>query len=556
MRPALLLVLIASLLVPAGSADAARPKRKPASCQAKAKKIKKPARRRAALKRCRKARLRTPAATARSEGGADDVTVVAVLDAGMNPYHWDFLSAKLPQHQNADPLDDVPLDRPATEWLPGFGEGLASFERIDLPLEASNPGAGFGPTEAMKGLPASSRGDHRAVWFPGTKIIGAMAFGEPGGNGDLFRGAGGHGVGTTSTIAGNIHGTCPECLIFFIDMGGGPEHAEAALEWTLAQPWIDVVSNSYGNSTTLPEIYAGSDLEAQRSAVERGQEILFSAGNGFDAAFFVSNPAAFSSQKGPDWILTVGAGAPGEDNHYGYDANGGSYAGAGKPVDVAGVGGDYPNAIGATTVSGTGETGFWGTSNAAPQIGGLYARSLYLARKALGGPSRSQSGGVIASGTPVACGTARPDCELGDGVLTERELRMRLLHGAVHSEGGVALYPPVGQHPTLPPVGEEELMGEGHGTYFGRQAGPASTAWLVELERVVGPMFGRISAPVRPAGEHEWFVVDSHCRQRNWGAWKLGYYVEGQTALPGPDPRWPIRSVHEQTCLGGATPLG
>jgi len=135
---------------------------------------------------------------------------------------------------------------------------------------------------------------------------------------------------------------------------------------------------------------------------------------------------------------------------------------------------------------------------------------------------------------------------------------MRLLHGAVRSEGGTAFLGQLGQNPTAPPVGEEELLGEGHGTYFARQAGPKpdSREWLEELERIYGPMVGRTPALERPDGEAEWFTVDSYCKQENWGAWGNGYYVDGVTPLPGPDPAWPVRSAHEQTCLGGPTPAG
>jgi hypothetical protein len=569
----LALVLIASLLVglPAAPADAA--KHKPASCVKKAKKIKKASKRRAALKKCRKAkrkpaRPKPPAAPAPGatppviappfvEGGKDDVTVVAVLDGGINPYHWDFLSAKLPQHQDGQPGNDIPLDRPATEWLPGFG-GFKSFDRIDLELEEDDPKAGFGDEKPLTGLQPSSDKATHAYWLPGTKIIGALLFGDREKK-NLWQGADAHGVGTTSSLVGNIHGTCPECLLFFVDYGSTNADAEAAIQWAQSQLWIDVISNSYGHGGTVPKIYAGSDTEKSRAATERGQETVFSGGNGVENAYGVPNPTAFSSQKGPDWILTVGAAAPGKDNYYGDDADGGAYSGAGKPVDVAGVGLAYPNAYQAETVGGTSECcGFSGSSNAAPTVAGLYARALYLARTALAGPSRVQEGGVIAQGAPVACGAAHRDCELGDGKLTEPELRTRLLHGAVRSAGGTAFLGQLGKSPSAPPVGEEELLGEGHGTYFARQAGPKpdSREWLVELERIYGPLVGRAPVLERPAGEREWFVVDSYCKQQNWGAWKFGYFVDGVTELPGPDPDWPVRSAHEQTCLGGPTPAG
>jgi hypothetical protein len=573
--PAVLFMLLA-FLVTAPAAPAPAKAKKP-SCTQKAKRIKSVKKRKAALKKCAKAKakkkrrtppvLRTPAAPAapaiaaapaRSEGGVDDVTVVAVLDGGTNPYHWDFQSAHLPQHLDADPGNDIPLDRPATEWLPGFATSMAggSFDRIDLELDTADSEAGFGDGKPLIDLRASSRELRHAYWLPGTKVIGSMLFGSPDEKKALWQGADAHGVGTTSSSVGNLHGTCPECLLFFIDYGSSTEDAEAAIEWAEAQPWIDVVTNSYGHGGTVPKIYAGSNVESQRAAVERGQEIVFSGGNGVENAYGASNPTTFSSQKGPDWILTVGAASPGPDNHYGADSDGGAYSGAGKPVDVAGVGADYPNAYGATTVSGVGSFGFGGSSNAAPTLAGLYARSLHLARTALAGPSKVQAGGVIAQGAPVACGAARPACELGDGRLTEVELRTRLLEGAVPSEAGTAFLGQAGQSPTIPPVGEENLMGEGHGTYFARQAGPKSTAWLTELERIVGPMSGRAPALERPDGEKDWFIVDSYCRQDMWGAWKLGDYVDGITTLPGPDPAWLVRSAYEQTCPGGPTPLG
>jgi len=600
--PALLLLLVLALgATAAGPADAA--KRKAPTCEAKAKRIKGETKRAAALRRCAATRKRrackakakrianrakrakalkkcrapkpaprpvTPTGPAvgapvgapvapRVEGGADEATVVAVLDGGINPYHWDFLGAKLPQNQDAVAGNDIPLDRPANEWLPGFAEsaaGFSSFSPIGLELDGIDPDAGFGDPAALQGLKTSTAQRREAYWLPGTKIIGAMLFGDGEQKKDLWQGADAHGVGTTSSVAGNLHGTCPECLLFFIDYGNTAEEAEAAIEWAEAQPWIDVISNSYGHGGLVPKFYAGSNVDAQRRATERGQEIVFSGGNGVENGYVVSNPTAFSSQKGPDWILTVGAAAPGEDNHYEADSTGGAYSGAGKPVDLAGVGSDYPNAYSAATVSSVGSSGFGGSSNAAPTVAGLYARSLHLARTALGGPSKVQAGGVIAQGTPVACGSARPDCELGDGRLTEPELRTRVLHGAVNSKGGTAFLGQLGQNPTAPRIGEEELMGEGHGTYFARQSGPKSTAWLAELERIVGPMSGGAPVLERPAGEADWFVVDSYCKQQMWGAWTEGYFVDGVTQLPGPDPAWPFRSAHEQTCLGGPTPLG
>ena len=145
----------------------------------------------------------------------------------------------------------------------------------------------------------------------------------------------------------------------------------------------------------------------------RGQTIVSSAGNGIENAFVVPNSpdVHVRSHQGPDWMITVGATTPPEDGHYDAffdedtEEKPGGISGAGKPVDVASLGYDYPTAYYAESVGETGSIGFSGTSNAAPTISGTYARSLYLARKLLLGTSRTQDKGVIARGWPVRCGT-------------------------------------------------------------------------------------------------------------------------------------------------------
>ncbi|MEA2124532.1 MAG: serine protease [Solirubrobacteraceae bacterium] len=497
-------------------------------------------------------------------GGIGDATVVAVLDTGINPYHWDFAASRMPQQRNTTTGDDMPLDRPASQWLTGFAAttGFASFDRVDLTLEendATQRNDELREVDAGKwdAVQVSTPQTLHAYWFPGTKVIGALTFNA---GGQILGADDDHGVGTTSSAVGNLHGTCPECLLFFIQTPDGDDAlGEKAIDWAMQQPWIDAISNSYGYGSNdvygRDRIYAGSNTALQRNASDRGQTIFFSAGNGIENAFLVPNQTTFSSQEGPDWIMTVGAVSPGPDDTYepivtgALDANG-PYLGAGKPVDVAGVGSDYPTAYGAATVSATGSIGFGGTSNATPQVTGLYARSLYLARTALAGDSRGQSGGVIATGSLASgCGSARPGCELGDGTLTAAELRTRLLHGAVHHGGTTVSGAGLGDV-SAPAVGEEVLAGEGHGAYLGRVDG--ANGWLAEQDRVLGPLLGAADVLARPAGERDWFVVDSYCRQRNWGAWSGGYYLDGLTALPPDDAaHWPVRTARAHTCPGG-----
>src|SRR4028119_761852 len=74
-----------------------------------------------------------PASPATRPG--DEVTVIAVIDDGITPYHWDYLASKMP----ASP--DVPLDRPPHEWLRGFPspQTFGAYESLDLTLEEKNP---------------------------------------------------------------------------------------------------------------------------------------------------------------------------------------------------------------------------------------------------------------------------------------------------------------------------------------------------------------------------------------------------------------------------------
>lgn len=472
--------------------------------------------------------------------GPGDATVVAVIDFTFAPYHWDFLASKMPQATDRDPSNDLPLDKGPDAWLPGFPDpdsAFASYKRFEIGLNEKDEHAQFqalddADKEKWDSVRQTDGKRPHYYWIPDTKVIGAIDFAGTKIHGDTSS----HGTGTTSVSVGNLHGTCPECLLVFLNISS-QANGEAALSWAMKQPWIDAVTNSYGFSitpVTRDRIYAGSDEELQRKASERGQTIFFSAGNGQENAFLVPNTTIFSSQEGPDWIVTVGAVSPGAHA---------SYTGHGKPADIAGIGSRYPAAYGSPTVGGTGSGGFGGTSNATPTIAGIYARALYLSRRNLGGPSRVQANGVIARGSRFDCGSARNDCELGDGVLTAAELRERLFHGAVHTEAGLT----PGGVGSLPPIGEDEFLAEGHGSYFARETGKIKD-WLAEFERIIAPLEGRKKTLKRPKGERDWMIVDSFCRQHLWGSWSGGYYRDGKTELPGPSTDWPLRSAIETTC--------
>ncbi|HJR44357.1 MAG TPA: S8 family serine peptidase [Actinomycetota bacterium] len=480
---------------------------------------------------------RTPVPKPQTAGA--DATVIAIIDSGIAPYHWDFLASKMPQATDSDTRNDVPAHVPPHKWLAGFPKPSAfdSYKPLELTLEEKDEmalieGLDGKDAKVWESVKQSTAEEQHMYWMPGTKIVGALDFA---GN-QIHGNSSTHGMGTSSVSVGNLHGTCPECLLVFISYSGQAA-GEAAIGWAMKQPWIDVISNSYGFSITpvsRDRFYSGSDTKLQKKASERGQTIFFSAGNGQENAFLVPNTTLMSSQEGPDWIVTVGAVSPGAHA---------SYTGHGKPADVAGIGSSYPASYGAPNVGGTGSGGFGGTSNATPQVAGTYARALYLVRAAMSGTSRLQAGGVIARGRGVSCASVRRDCELADRELTADELRNRLFKGAIHTEPGMT----PGGVGSAPVVADEEFLNEGHGSYFGRETGKVAD-WLKEFERIIGPLFGRAKELKRPDGERDWMTVASYCRQHLWGSWSGGYYRDGRSELPGSDPAYPIRSLIETAC--------
>lgn len=478
---------------------------------------------------------------------AGDAVVVAVIDSGFSPYHWDYLASKMPQ---AGTPDALPLTASPDTWLPGFPKKSAftSFNRFDLTLDQNNDSASMQALhdkDAAKWSKVRMSGPSALnyYWFPGTKVIGAMSFDyesqvqkaidtkvpdpftlQPYSYIPIY-GSGGaeHGMGTSSVSVGNLHGTCPECLLVFIQ-ASDTAATERALAWAESQPWIDVISNSYGLQTVpiglVRDGLYGGPVAAQKAASERGQTIVFSAGNGIENAFAVPFTTLTSSVKGPDWVITVGATNP---------VDGSNFSGSGKPVDVSGIGDGYPSAYGSTRVTGGGP--FSGTSNASPTIAGTYARGLFMVRKAMAGPSRIQKNGIIAVGA-ATCGAARPKCEVGKGYLTAVELRDRLMKGAVSTGKGMS---PAGFQ-DLGRVADEHYAAEGFGTYYARVKGD-DKAWLAEFNRFFLPLVGRAAELKRPADEAAWFRVDSWCRQHIFGSWNGGYYRSAATTpLPDPDP--------------------
>lgn len=247
--------------------------------------------------------LSSSAAPAADRTLAGDATVIAVIDSGFSPYHQDFLAAKMPAATRP------PLDRAPHTWLPGFPKpsSFASYAPLTLTLDPAddvNMQELHDRDQAQwDSVRESGSAGIQYRWIPGTKVIGALTFGAEStdrlsdqavfaSKGTIYgRGGAEHGMGSASSAVGNIYGTCPQCLLVFIEYTT-QDSAERALTWAHNQPWIDAVTNSYGFSAGIAvrdRVYNGTDVETEKKASERGQTTFFSAGNGLENAFTVPN---------------------------------------------------------------------------------------------------------------------------------------------------------------------------------------------------------------------------------------------------------------------------
>ncbi|WP_290111479.1 S8 family serine peptidase [Streptomyces ficellus] len=397
------------------------------------------------------------------------VTVIGVADTGINPYHLEFSARTYP-----DP-DVLALTRNFTrhpaEYIPGYP---ATAPAIPVTLDK-----GYLPAED-KDLWTSGRVPGGTLhWIPGTKIIGAYAASVDGAHPVLDDH--GHGTGSASVSAGNRYGYCPTCLLVVVE----------GLDETVATtyPWVDITSHSFGYVGGIPAGPVVSGEEVTKEAAERGQTVLFAAGNGVGNAFDVPVSTWHSDQTGPDWNITVGALRRDDQR---------AVVGDGMPVHLSSWGiGSLPSAC---------HTGvhcqdqFSGTSAATPYTAGVFGTTLQRVRDAIGDERAGQK-----SGQAVAEGAAVPESAyLHDGRLTRAELREAVLKNAFPlGEDNL----PSASWPLASPYTAGNVLFEGYG------AATPETA-----RRAVDVLLGRALLPRRPV-EDDFFAADRAVRDSIWGGY-------------------------------------
>ena len=418
------------------------------------------------------------------------ITIVAVNDTGVNPYHLEYSALTYPDPDVLALTNN--FQRHPSEYIAGYPKdaqairatlGQGYFPEADRDLwslkSTSNPnGLEFG----------------RLYWIPGTKIVGAIQAGTYAcsncrDGAHVILDDDGHGSGSTSVSVGNRYGYCGSCLLV-VSKG-----LSTAFAPTSTYDWVDVNSNSWGAVANVPldllPVFA-NQADISRAAVERGQTVLFAAGNGNGNAFESPSPTYGTSTTGPDWNVVVGAiRREGER----------AIIGEGTPAHLSSWGdGNLPSACRTGTVS---QCAFGGTSAATPYTAGVFGNVLSEVRRQIGdGANGQRPGQIVAEGFPTASGP------LADGTLTRAELREAVLKTAFplkqDATQNISIYP----FPwTAPYQGDINVLFEGYGA-----ATPNSA------KRAINVLLGKAAMPVREA-EDRWFAIDRQIRDSIWGGY-------------------------------------
>jgi hypothetical protein len=341
---------------------------------------------------------------------AESQVVIAIVDTGFNAYHSAFRREGMDVHPS--------------EYVSGYpSDPAAVVVTRDAPYEVAR--------FADEGRVWSKLEQRKLYWFPGTNVIGAISFGEENhgvGRRDPWPiiDDSSHGTMTSSVAAGGIRrdgssfGTNPDALLVIVE-GMGHE----AVEWVRSQPWIDLMSLSFGNPFGLPVTFpvslpnasgperTGEEfMHTRRFVLEDGRTACSAAGNGIEGLVPVSS---ITSTGGPSWMITVGGANPENDQAYEWHS---------RPVDV--IANAAPTA--ADPFSADGERGgLHGTSFSSPIACGVLSRVLLEARRALGdiGEGVHEFGLGPAVGSPIPGSPA-----LSDGILTRTELESTVLRTA------------------------------------------------------------------------------------------------------------------------------
>lgn len=360
--------------------------------------------------------------------------VVAVIDSGVNVYH---------EHFQRDPVPDAVLD--------SFVNTLD--DRAPERVRLSQEGDYDARVEADKDVWGSLERE-RLYQFEGTSVLG-ISFDE---SEHPVLDDGSHGTAT----AGAVLAANPDALVVLVE-GAGSEAGEA---WAAEQPWIDLLSESYGPPGSPPTwmVAGSSTAEANRVAWQSGKIPVGAADN---------TPAAapVDSTAGPPWVVGVAGDDP--------DAGCREHDSGSLPDFTSDFTQELPEAD-----STDGSRPISGTSFSTPRTAGTFSAAILQVRAAWG----HETG--IADGA-LALG---PDGER----LTNVDVRAAFNRTAVY-------FDEVGTCGPVNPVAPWLQMGWG-------SVGPGI------VNTTVDHLLGRAEAPEKPEGAQIFQGQMHDARRQAWGS--------------------------------------
>jgi hypothetical protein len=390
----------------------------------------------------------------------DKHVVVAVVDTGINPYHEFFRAPGLTAH-------------PST-WLPGFPR---SAETVRLTLDAPDVATAKAADEdTWASLELSKYGeegefDDHLYTFPGTRVVGAVSFGEYVDNTDVslepaplrpVRDDTGHGTHSAGLALGaNLPEADGNVLVVMVEVGKGT--FDEGIRWAARQPWIDAVSVSLGVVANAP-VGAPNGVGNSRNNVAwftregaaLGKPTFVAAGNGVTSTGVAPDKCTTytSEYVGPIWVTRVGAASSGDGSPTYWHC---------VPVEATA----RTNVASPSYDGMRGGTSATGTSAATPNAAGHWAHLMLAARR----------GG-------------------------SRATRLKALEYLLHA----AAPPPAKPGASDPSAYPLSLADQGYGLIDARAVDLARTALLAA------------SGPAARPETTEWFAEDRAIRIQLWGA--------------------------------------
>jgi hypothetical protein len=343
-------------------------------------------------------------ASAKKKPSLEGPVVIALIDAGVNPYS--------PAFRDRSPLAHK---HPST-YIPGYPKDAIALKiTLDEPFDEA-----LAKDEAL--WAGVARG--KLYWFPGTRIVGGISFGgggcpnpeapPPSGTvsgvpckDHLILDDNGHGTMTASRSGGAPASLAPNARIVEIE-GLGAQ----GVRWAAESGWIDVQSNSW--LSLVPQPVPQDTTEAFAEAATK-MLTLAASGNGTAFILGAAPTPSFVLATAPAGVILVGA----------HD-NGKMAVWSGSPPHVVADGYAGMTAIFNSVEPMRPDPIACCSSASSPYAAGGAAAIISEARRILGSHETGMEGGIVACGRPgvVASGP------LADGDLTLSELREVFFHTA------------------------------------------------------------------------------------------------------------------------------